>query len=155
MKTQSIEWVDSTIVISYSNGRTFEGDCDELPSTIFEDCAAARHGIQQKLGDAKSGGSAAEKFDEVQVIWQGLMQGEWNRKARGVDVEALMPDVFKALAESAGQASKAQAWLKQYEGLDEGEREEVRKKKAVKAMIDKIKAERRLAGNSEEFNPFA
>ena len=155
MKTQSIEWFGNTIVIDYSNGSRFEGDCDSLPPSIFEDCAAARHGIQQKLGDAKSGGTASEKFDEVQVIWQGLMQGEWNRKARGVDVEALMPDVFKALAESAGQASKAQAWLKQYEGLDDAEREEVRKKKAVKAMIDKIKAERRLAGNSEEFNPFA
>ncbi len=42
MKTQSITWTDDTITISYSNGKQFRGNCLELPTGIFEACAAAR-----------------------------------------------------------------------------------------------------------------
>jgi hypothetical protein len=156
MKVQKITVTQYQISIAYGNGQEFVGQFSDLPESIFVDCAASRHGIAQKLGDAKSGGSASEKFEEVQAIWEGLKKGEWNRKGdRGAGIEELMASVFQALAESAGQAKKAGAWLKQYQDLDDAGREEVRKKKAVKAMIDKIRAERKLATNSEEFNPFA
>ncbi len=155
MKTQSITWFDDTIVIDYANGRQFRGNCLELPTAVFEACAAARHGIAQKLGDAKSGGTASEKFEEVVLIWTGLMAGEWNR--RGGGSEDLMPVVFERLAVQAKQApEKAAEWLEAYRAMSEDERAEARNKKAIKAMLALIKAERKAAPDGDgDFDPLA
>ena len=160
MKKQSIDWNGASIVIKYGNGSVFTGDTSELPEAIFIDTASARHGLQQKLGDAKSGGTAGEKYAEVLLIWDALKNGDWHRRGSGEGVEALMERAFVILAESAKMAEKAEAWFAAYSELSEEEKETTRSKPAIKAAIEKAKAEKRLAGkvgDGEEgdFDPFA
>jgi len=158
MKKQSIDWVkDDTIEIKYGNGLVFTGDCLDLPEDIYQPCAAARHGIAQKLGDAKSGGTAAEKHAEVVEIWASLLGNAWNRRATGAGVEALIERAYAILAGKAGQPeAQAEVWYEQYLEMDEAKREMVRAKPFMKAAIEAARAERKLGGTTtEEFNPNA
>lgn len=159
MKKQVIDWQGEIVVIKYGNGAEFRGDCSELPEAIYTNTAAAKHGITQKLGDVKSGGTASEKYAEVQLVWQSLKAGDWNRRGTGEGVEGLMPDVFQVLAATQPNPEKAAAeWLAKYEKLGDEAKEELRNKPHMKAAINKVKAERRLAAQAEgeeEFNPFA
>lgn len=147
MKKQSIEWAGDTINIVYGNGAKFEGDCLKLPKEIYQPCAAARHGIAQKLGDAKSGGLPQEKFSEVQAIWQSLMDGAWNRRAEGASIDTLMPRAYEIIALAMGRpATAAAAWLQEYMTADETKKEEIRGKSYMKRAINQARAERALRG---------
>lgn len=159
MKKQVIDWHGETVIIKYGNGAEFQGDCSELPEAIYTPCAAAKHGITQKLGDVKSGGTAAEKYAEVQLVWQSMKAGDWNRRGTGEGIEALMPEVFAVLAATQPDPEKAaENWFAKYEKLSDEAKEELRGKPHMKAAINKVKAERRLAAQAEgeeDFNPFA
>lgn len=156
MKKQTLSWDGDTLRIAYNNGSIFWANCQQLPESIYQSCAAARHGIAQKLGDAKSGGSAAEKLTEVELIWDSLLNGDWNRKA---DVSAFIEAAFEILAASAGMPEKATVWLDAYHGLTAEGKEEARKKPAIAAAITQAKAQSRLSNLEDDaedaFNPFA
>lgn len=159
-KKQSIDWNGETIHITYGNGQKFAGDCAKLPESIYRPCAAARHGIAQKLGDAKSGGTAAEKFAEVQAIWQNMLGGLWNRRAEGAGIDALMPRAYEIIAGLMGKASDVAAvWLQEYLEADETRKEEIRAKPHMKSAINQARAERALSGvdveDEDEFDPNA
>jgi hypothetical protein len=152
-KKQSISWAGDVISVVYGHGETFTGDCASLPENVYQSCDAARHGIAQKLGDAKSGGTSREKIAEVREIWANLVAGEWNRKGEQGGIDAIMPEVFATL-----DASNAEAWTKRYLGLDEEGREKIRSQPAIKTAINKVKADRKLKeieAGTEEFDPFA
>lgn len=81
MKKQEVSHVGSVITCNYpSIGKKFVRDVSQYPASIQED--ARMHGYEQKFGDAKSGKSALEKYNEVLLIDASLMQGEWNRTAK-------------------------------------------------------------------------
>jgi hypothetical protein len=82
MKKQRVSVANGWVVCNYPTiGKTFKGELAKLPAAVYKACLCADHGIKQKLGDAKSGESAGEKYAEVQLIWAALMQGEWERTA--------------------------------------------------------------------------
>jgi hypothetical protein len=151
-KKQSISWAGDVISVVYGHGETFVGDCATLPKNIYTPCDAARHGIAQKLGDAKSGGTSREKHAEVLEIWANMVAGEWNRKGEQGGIDALMPEVFQTL-----DAKAADGWMKKYLALDEEGREKIRNQPAIKTAIGKVKADRKLRAieaGTEEFDPF-
>lgn len=141
MKKQVLQRDGALVRITYGNGAKFVGDTRELPESVFLDCDASWHGLLQKLGDAKSGGTAGEKHAEVLLIWDSLKSGAWNRKGEQGGVDALMPRAFEIL-----DANRAVEWAEKYAGLDEEGKAEVRAKPQVKAAIDKARAEKKLAG---------
>ena len=153
MKKQTLDYDGSVLVVKYGNGTEFRGDTSVLPQIAFVDCAAARHGLKQKLGDAKSGGTMAEKLAEVKLIWSNLLTGDWNRKGEASGTENLMPEVFVVLA--GGDEEKAMNWLEKWEGLSAEGKEVVSAKPDVKAALQKVKADRKLAGmDMDEADPF-
>jgi hypothetical protein len=156
-KLQSISWTGKTIEIVYGNGKKFAGDCGELPESIFVDCPAARHGITQKLGDAKSGGTAQEKYEEVLEIWGNLKGGSWNRRGNSGNLEELVERAYEILAETAGQpATQAGVWYKGYQEAGEEKQAEIRAKGFMKAALDTARAEKKLSANTTggaAFNP--
>jgi len=146
-KKQDTDWNGDVITIKYGNGETFNGDCTGLPQEIYQPCAAARHGIGQKLGDAKSGATAGAKFIEVQKIWASLMAGQWNRRGEGVGVDSLMPRAYQILAESMHRPQEdADAWLAEYMGKTDDEKAVIRAKPHNAAAINRARSERALAG---------
>ena len=152
MKKQSLDWnADGTIMSAkYGNGAVLECDTGKLPANIWAPCALARHGLAQKIGDAKSGGTAAEKFAEATEIWASLCNGEFNRRGReGID---LMPFVWELLAK--GDAKLAGRWAAEYAKLTDEEQAKVRAKPGVKAALDRVRADRRLAGQTTGDKPF-
>jgi hypothetical protein len=149
-KKQAIDFNGDVITIAYGNGSVFTGDCSTLPAEIYTPCAAARHGIAQKLGDAKSGGTAAEKYAEVLVIWGNLESGEWNRRGEGGGLDAIIADVFKLL-----DPKKVEAWMQKWSACSDDEKAEIAGKPAIKAAINKVKADRRMSRTDvEEADPF-
>lgn len=157
-KLQSISWQQDIINIAYGNGQIFMGDCNTLPANIYQPCDASRHGISQKLGDAKSGGTASEKYAEVLEIWSGLQAGNWNRKG-GTD-ETVIRDAYLVLAHQAGMKGKAAeekaaTWFTAFQALNLEGKDRVLSKDAVKLAIQKVKADRKLGGQkpAEDFDP--
>ena len=158
MKLQQISWTKKdTIEIRYGNGSVFTGDCLELPEGVYTPCDAARHGIAQKLGDAKSGGTASEKYAEVLEIWANLKGGSWNRKGTTGGVAIFIGPAYLILAEKAG-ATEAQAseWLEAYLEMSEERQAEIRAKPFMKAAIETARANAKMAvatGGDKPFNP--
>ena len=156
MKKQSIDWNGTSITVTYGNGQKFVGDTSKLPASVWLDCPAARHGLTQKLGDAKSGGTASEKFAEVKEIWASLLTGSWNRRA-ATDTSELILRAYHILAHKAGvKAEQADDWFQQYQGMTEERQAEVRNKAFMKAALEAAKAEKRLvaAGTVDTDTPF-
>lgn len=92
-KKQRVSFVEGTVVVEYPTiGKVFKADTSKYPKVI-QMCALA-HGYKQKFGDAKSGGTPAEKYAEVLAIHESLMKGEWERTAT-VD---LTPIICEAVA---------------------------------------------------------
>lgn len=155
MKKQSISWKGDTITIQYGNGDSFVGNCADLPEKVYVSCEAARHGIGQKLGDAKSGGTAAQKFAEVKAIWAGLLGGDWNR--RGETGLEIILRAYQIIANGLGKTDdQAAAWFQEYDEADAERREEIRAKPHMKQAIAAARLERNLPeGDESDFDPNA
>lgn len=152
---QNITWNGAVITITYGNGKKFVGDCDTLPESIYVDCAAARHGIGQKLGDAKSGGTADQKYNEVLEIWAALVGGSWNRKGdSGIET---IRRAYEIIATGLGKSlDQAATWFQEYADADENRRAEIRAKPHMKSAIATARAEKNLPDDSDEnFDPNA
>jgi hypothetical protein len=148
---QSIEWDGDVITIRYEGGiPAFTGDCGKLPQSIYQPCAAARHGIAQKLGDAKSGGTAREKRAEVEAIWAALMAGQWRRGREGaVEETVLLARALAIVARAKGLTGRAateaaEKWLKKVLGLSPEDRDTFMRKSGFKAALNAARAEIRL-----------
>lgn len=127
MKKQRVSFVDGALIVEYPTiGKKFSAEIAQYPAEIRE--AAMIHGFKQKFGDAASGGSPAEKFEEVQAIHASLLSGEWERTAapdltpliieavasiQGIKVDKVRK-VIEAAPEKAkewGQNLKVKAWI--------------------------------------------
>lgn len=148
-KKQSLSFDGSILSIVYGHGETLRLDTADLPPSVWQDCDAARHGLMQKMGDAKSGGTSREKAAEVAVIWQSLLGGDWNRRGESGGLDAIMPEVFQLL-----DAGKADAWMAKWAACTDEQKAEIAAKPAVKAAINKVKADKRLNRVDEAVDPF-
>ena len=93
-KKQRVSVVGTVLTVEYPTiGKVFKVDFATYPEEIQP--IALAHGFKQKFGDAKSGGTPAEKFAEVQLIHASLLAGEWERTTGPVD---LTPIICEAVA---------------------------------------------------------
>lgn len=155
MKKQTLSWVGNVLTLQYGNGAKLVADCDKLPESVFRPCDAARHGIGQKLGDAKSGGTAAEKFTEASAIWENLLAGSWNRKGEmGLEIILRAYEIIAAgLGKSEDQAA---TWMQEYVGADQNRRDEIRSKPHMKSAIAQARLEKNLPEDVDDnFDPNA
>ena len=144
-KKQRLSIVGTVLTVEYpSIGKKLVVDFSKYKPEIAA-CALA-HGFKQKFGDAKSGKSAGEKFEEVKEIHASLLAGEWERTAA--------PDLTPIICEALARIKKVP--LKKVEQTAQAAGEEVvkgwGKDPKVRAEILKIRAERAAveAEESEE-----
>lgn len=159
---QSISWIGNVMTLAYSNGDKRELDCEKLPAEIFTPCAAARHGIQQKLGDAYSsfggaGGNHADKLANLDTVIGALQSGDWNRKGGNATAMEVVQMAYEYLAGLAGVPEKAGQWFDAYQKATPEKQAELRGKPQIKNAIDVVKAQRKLAGaeTPNDFDPNA
>lgn len=145
-KKQSVTFRDGKILrVEYPTiGKVFETDVSKYDPHII--ALAMAHGFKQKFGDAASGGTPAEKFEEVQAIHASLLAGEWERTAT-VDLTPLICQAVSrikrvTLAKVEAAAKKAGPDKVKEWGTD----------LKVKAEIAKIRAEKaqEAAADAEE-----
>ena len=92
MKKQKVAVVGTILTIDYpSINKRFTVDYAKYMASVQSDAMA--HGFKQKFGDAKSGESAAEKFEMVKRIHENLLTGQWELTATpdhsGIIIEAV------------------------------------------------------------------
>lgn len=135
-KKQRVTVTGDTLVIEYPTiGKTFRRDLTDYPKEIYTPCEAARHGIKQKFGDAASGGTPQEKWQEVQAIDEALMAGNWERTAT--------PDLTPLILEAVARIKKVPA--ERLQKVAEKAPEKVKEwgsNLKVRAEIARIRAER-------------
>jgi hypothetical protein len=109
--------------------------------------AAALHGVKQRLGDAESGGSAAEKYEMAQrIIDEAFAQDSWDLTTRTVDPKL----VIEAVASVMGKTEDEIRAVLERLGEEAPERiKEWRGKAKVKAKILEIQAARAKAKADE------
>lgn len=143
-KKQRVSFVDGVLTVEYPTiGKTFKVDTRKYVALI-QACANA-HGFKQKFGDAASGGTAQEKYAEVQAIHASLLAGEWERTAA--------PDLTPIICEAVARIKRV-AYDKVLKIAD-GNEETVKtwgSNPKVKAEILKIRSERaaKVAAESTE-----
>ena len=150
MKKQQLSFIGDTLTVVYpSIGKTFVVDCSKYPASIYVRSDASEHGIKQKFGDAKSGGTPSEKYAEVQLIHASLLNGDWERTAS--------PDHSGIIKEPVSRIKKVP--LAKIEApLEKITDEEKRAEKVkewgtnlqVKAEVAKIRAERAAKAADED-----
>lgn len=117
-KKQKLSWAGEVLTVEFpSLKKSLVVDVSKYSDDVRHE--AMLHGFKQKFGDAKSGMSAAEKYEDVKAIHANLLEGEWARTAtpdmtpliclavsriRSIPLE----DVLEA-AEKAG-AEKVKEW---------------------------------------------
>lgn len=144
-KKQKLAWNGEVLTITYPGiKKQLVVDVSEYSDEIRTE--AMLHGFKQKFGDAASGRSAAEKFEEASAIHASLRDGEWERTAN--------PDPTPMICAAVARIKK----LSLQDVLDAAEKvgeEKVREwgsTAKVKAEILKIRAERleAEAGSDDE-----
>ena len=134
-KKQKLAWEGDVLTITYPGlKKSFAVDISEYSEEIREE--AMYHGFKQKFGDAASGKSAAEKYDEVKAIHRSLLDGEWERTAS----PDLRPIVAEAIARLQNKPlEKVRAAV---DAADEDTFKQWSSNGKVKSEILKIRAER-------------
>lgn len=142
-KKQKLSIVNSVLRIEYPPiNKVFELDLCTLPESIYRPCDSADHGIIQKFGDAKSGESSLDKWEEVHEIRDALRAGQWKRTGE----RDPLPIILEAIAKIK------RVPLKKVQDAAEVDRQqflEAGKSKKVKAVIAQIRADR-LKAEAEE-----
>lgn len=134
MKKQKVSVVQGMLRVEYPTiGKVFTAKLSAYPDGIR--VAAMEHGFKQKFGDAASGGTPAEKLEEVQAIHASLMQGNWERTST--------PDMTGIILEAVHRLKKEP--MAKLEKVAEKYPEKVKEWGAnlkVKAEIAQIRAEK-------------
>lgn len=142
-KKQRVSVVGTVLTVEYPTiGRKFTVDFSKYSPEI-QKCALA-HGYKQKFGDAASGKSPQEKYDEVQEIHASLLANEWERTAS--------PDMTAIVVEAVHRINPKKYPMEKLNKAAEAKPDQVKTWRAnaeVKAMIAKILAER-AAKRAEE-----
>lgn len=96
-------------------------ELDVMKLTVELQLAGLLHGIGQKLGDAASGKSPAEKYEMACRVRDGLLAGEWELTATRDNTEAVIEavarvkdievdDVREALDDADDPEAKVAEW---------------------------------------------
>lgn len=94
MKKQKLVVVGTLVTLEYPTlGKSVAVDYEKLTADM--QLAAALHGIGQKLGDAKSGGTPAEKYEMACRIRDSLYAGSWTLSDREENFETVIEAVAK------------------------------------------------------------
>ena len=89
-KKQRVSVVGTVLTVEYPTiNKKFVMDYSKYSASV--QVFALAHGFKQKFGDAASGGTPGEKFDEVQAIHACLLAGDWERTA----THDLTPDYLR------------------------------------------------------------
>lgn len=109
--------------------------------------AAAIHGVKQRLGDAESGGTAAEKYEMAQrIIEEAFDADSWDLTTRVIDPKLVVEAVAAVMGKTEGEIRAVLERL----GEEAPERiKEWRGKAKVKAKILEIQAARAKAKAEE------
>lgn len=92
-KKQRVSVVGTVLTVEYPTiNKIFRTDFSKYNAAVQQ--FALAHGYKQKFGDAESGGTASEKYAEVQLIHAALLDGEWER----VGTRDLTPIICEAVA---------------------------------------------------------
>lgn len=143
-KKQKVTVVGSVLRIEYAPiNKVFERDLRQLPESVYKPCDAADHGIMQKFGDAKSGESSLDKWEEVHEIWDSLKAGAWKRTGE----RDPLPIILEAIAKIKRVPLKK---VQEAAEVDRAQFLEAGKSKKVKAVIAQIRADRLKAEAEEE-----
>jgi hypothetical protein len=151
MKKQEITTQGTVISCAYESiGKVFSFDTSKYPASIQDN--AKMHGYRQKFGDAKSGKSAAEKYDEVLAIHASLLAGEWERTAKPDAAPLVLEAVARIKGLKVDLEKRTLAKGNKVARPDEEQIREWSSNAAVRAMMLKIRAERaaKVAEESEE-----
>lgn len=144
-KKQKMSVTDTTVTLQYPTIRkSVSVDLKALDEALQLKCAL--HGLGQKLGDAKSGGTPAEKYAMASRIRDALLNGEWEVTADRDDSEV----VIAAVARVKGVAVKEVQDALEAAEDKKAKVAEWRSNARVKAMIYTIKAERAAEAVDEE-----
>lgn len=91
--------VGGNVSIAYPTiGKSVSLDYDALSPAMQR--AAGIHGLKQKLGDAKSGGTAGDKYEMAGRIIEAILGGDWELRGESEGGQALL---ILALAEHTGK----------------------------------------------------
>lgn len=144
-KKQIVGVVGTVVSVTYpSIGKSVSIDWAKLSADMK--LQAGIHGLKQKLGDAESGGSPAEKYTMVQRIIAGILEGQWELTATPVDLTPIICEAVSRIkkvpySKLLSAASTNEEMVKTWSSNPK-----------VKAEILKIRAERaaKLAEESED-----
>lgn len=136
MKKQIVGVVGTIVSVTYPSLGNKQVHVDYSILSAEMKLQAGLHGLKQKLGDAESGGSPAEKHAMASRIIAGLREGQWELTATPVDLTPIIIEavsrIKKVKLEVIEKACKGQdAMVKQWAAAPK-----------VKAEILKIRAER-------------
>jgi len=106
MKKQQVAVTGTLVTVTYpALGKSASVDLLKL-SPEMQRCAGL-HGLKQKLGDAESGGTAAEKLQMVQRIIDGLKSNQWELTAT-IDLTPLICEAVARIKKlPVGKVEKA------------------------------------------------
>lgn len=147
MKKQIVKVEGSVITVEYPTiKKAVVLDVAKCSAEVRE--AMLMHGGGQKLGDAASGKSPAEKFEMATRIVESLYAGNWNLESREVDTTAIVVEAVSRIKKL--KIAKVQEVI---DALGEDEAAEKvkdwRSNAKVKAEIAKIRAERAAVAADE------
>lgn len=130
------------MTISYEKiDKKLELDFSKLDASIFVDCAASRHGMEQKYGDAKSGDKLGlDKYNHCLKLYTSHQAKAWNLTGAGEDDSELWTEAFTLLG-GTGKALEA-AVAKATGWTSEQMAEAFTKRPDVKAAYEAAKANR-------------
>ena len=149
MTKKTVDAEAGTINFSFESGDDIQFDMSKLSPEIIAKLAI--HGASQKLGDSYAGakkaceGSEIDPADyargQVNGVIEQLIAGDWTVRT-GAGGPAVT-DLAKALAEATG--NNEDEWAERLADATADEKKELRKHPAVKAAMDRYRAERAAA----------
>lgn len=136
---------DNGVVIEFTNGHQVALDLAELDSDIITRLAV--HGLSQKLGDSYSGcgGDLNIAIAAAESTKEALLKGDWAQ--RGVGDGGYLAE---AVAEITGQG--LDTVREKLATLSDEQKDALKKRKDVKAVVARLKAEK-LAERAEDEAP--
>lgn len=154
----TINFENGSIVWGFDNGKSITIGLDILADEIVK--MAALHGLKQKVGDAgaiskdEHGRSATTqtKFEAMNEVASRLMMAttveDWNKKRGTGDGTVKGGLLFEALCRlyPAKTADEIREWLS---GMDKKTQAALRANQKIAPVIDEIRAERILNGESD------
>lgn len=138
---------DATAFIVSYGGKQLTLELSELSREVLH--MAALHGLSQKIGDAASGyaRTGINPLSVMGAVMEQLKAGHWNKPSAGGSGAAQANLLAEAL--SRAMDKPLADCIKAIDGLDDGQKKDLRKRPVIAAKIAEIQAERKAAQMAE------